>query len=201
MVQVNEDGHFISIPAISRLPGAQTILYELVKDYGFTSDQSADIYKAFGAISGKVFRSSTHQLIKDRNQLIISTLASTTVSTILITETDRHLQLPSAKLKIAVHDAVSFAIPNDPSVNCLNYNLLVFPLVLRKWKKGDYFYPLGMKKKKKVSDYLIDRKMPISYKEKLWLLQSGDSIACIIGERIDDRFKVTSGTEKIYVIR
>ena len=73
--------------------------------------------------------------------------------------------------------------------------------MLRKWKKGDYFYPLGMKKKKKVSDYLIDRNIPISYKEKLWLLQSGDSIACIIGERIDDRFKVTPGTKKVYVIR
>lgn len=200
LVQANEDGHFISIPAICRLPGAKTILYELIKDYGFTSDQSAQVYKAFGAISGKVFTSLTHQVLKDRNQLILSSLASTAVSIKLITTSDRHLQLGSVKIKLAVHDANSFMIPNDPSINCLNYDLLAFPLVLRKWKQGDYFYPLGMKKKKKVSDYLIDSKIPLSAKEKIWILQSGDNIACIMGERIDDRFKVTSGTKKIYVI-
>lgn len=200
LVQISKDGHFISIPAICRLPGAKTILYELIKDYGFSSDQSAQVYKAFGAISGKVFTSLTHQLIKDRNQLILSSLASTDVSTKLITESDRHLQLGSVKFKLAVHDANSFMIPNDPSINCLNYDLLAFPLVLRKWKRGDYFYPLGMKKKKKVSDYLIDSKIPLAGKEKIWILQSGDNIACIMGERIDDRFKVTSGTKKIYVI-
>ncbi len=199
-IHLHEDGHFISIPAVSRLPGAKTVLYELIKDYGFSSEQAVDVYNAFHAISGKQFTSATHRLIKDRKQLIITALSTTDVSNMLITEHDRHVQLASFRITISKHDAATFQIPKDAAVSCLNYDLLEFPLMIRKWRKGDYFYPLGMRKKKKISDYLIDRKVPLSKKEKLWLLQSGDKIACIIGERIDERFKITPGTRQVYVL-
>lgn len=140
-------------------------------------------------------------VIKDRLRLIISEISSTHAATKIITEHDHDIRLAFFNLKIRIRPASDFSIPSDPAINCLNYDLLDFPLILRKWKAGDYFYPLGMKKKKKVSDYLVDRKMPVHMKDRVYVLQSGDKIACLVRERIDDRFRVTATTSRVYVIR
>ena len=78
---------------------------------------------------------------------------------------------------------------------------ITFPLVIRKWKKGDYFVPLGMKsKKKKISDYFIDNKYTVLQKEESWLLTSNNEIVWLIGKRSDERFKIQSVTKKIIVL-
>jgi tRNA(Ile)-lysidine synthase len=86
-------------------------------------------------------------------------------------------------------------------VACLNYEKLKFPVTLRTWKPGDFFYPLGMKKKKKLSNYLIDRKFSRFEKEKLLILESDRNIVWLIGERIDNRFRITKNTRKALIIK
>lgn len=192
----------ISIPKLLLQPASQTILYEMLKDFGFSGEQSALVHASFDSQPGKVYYSATHRILKDRNQLIITGIKQEPFSSMLITELDNSVKTAAFHLTLSLHAADDFTVPRDHRINCLNYDLLEFPLLLRQWRTGDYFYPLGMKnKKKKISDYLIDKKIPIHEKEQVWVLQSGDRIACIIGERIDERFKVSPSTKQVWVIR
>ena len=91
-----------------------------------------------------------------------------------------------------------YTFDKSPDTATVDYDKLVFPLELRKWKQGDTFYPLGMKGKKKLSDFFIDNKVPLNQKENTWLLTSEGKIVWVVGMRIDERFKVTGKTKKLY---
>jgi len=206
-IEQRGDEFWISIPKLKLNQAYKTILFELLSEYGFNSDQVSQIADSFESESGKIFLSASHRIIKDRKHLIISAVSTTSVSEMLIHETDEQINAGKLFLKISDRTPKEFSIPKDSSVSCLDKKELEFPLVLRKWKKGDYFYPLGMKNlpagrqgKKKISNYLVDRKIPLPEKENIWVIESNRRIACIIGERIDERFKVTSSTETIYVV-
>ena len=94
-----------------------------------------------------------------------------------------------------------FTIPQEKNVACLDYGKLNFPVMLRKWHDGDYFQPLGMVHKKKLSDFLIDEKLSIADKEDQWLLISGDDIVWVVNQRIDERYKVTDKTRHILMVK
>ncbi len=107
---------------------------------------------------------------------------------------------PCSFLSAFVDHTGDFIIPRYPDIACLDFDLLEFPLIIRKWEKGDYFRPLGMTNMKKLSDFFVDNKMSIPEKENTWLLTSGQDIVWVIGKRIDDRFKITPETSRILQI-
>ena len=115
---------------------------------------------------------------------------------ILIDESDTKILFPHGSLKISFQNSVDHI---DPSalVACIDAGYVTFPLLLRKWKQGDYFYPLGMAKKKKLSRFFIDQKMSVAEKERTWVIEMDKKIVWVVGKRIDNRFKVTPKTEKI----
>ena len=82
----------------------------------------------------------------------------------------------------------------------IDYMQLEFPLLLRPWKEGDSFVPLGMKGSKKLSDYFIDNKYSLIEKKKARVLISNNKVVCIIGDRLDDRFKLVETSEKVYIV-
>ena len=91
-------------------------------------------------------------------------------------------------------------MPSDQSTASLDLDKLTFPLIVRPWQRGDRFIPLGMKGQKKLSDFMIDKKIPVNLKKRLFVLTSDQKIVWVIGWRIDDRYKVTVQTKNVFQV-
>ena len=191
----------ILIAELKKLEPIKTWLYELLNPYNFNIETVNDIILSLGKTSGKQFFSLTHRIIKDRKHLIITSLPVFQNIPVNISSKTKTISKP-VKLKISkIVRTNAWKPPADNTIACLDYDQLVFPLKLRKWKTGDSFYPLGMDKKKKLSDFLIDNKVSIPDKEQIYVLESNNEIIWIVGHRIDNRFKITGHTRDIYFIK
>ncbi len=187
----NEKEIKFKISEFKKLKNPKAYLHEFLKDYGFT--EWNDVVKILGAQSGKQVLSSTHRLLKDRDYLILTEISlDEDHHGILISEKDKNIQIP---IGILHFDKVSVIGDLQSNIIYLDINKLKFPLLLRKWHEGDFFYPLGMQGKKKLSKYFKDEKLSLVDKENTWLLISGDAIVWVIGKRADNRFKVTDTTK------
>jgi len=192
----------ISISGLKEFPFPFVLLYEILKKYHFNSDVSQEVFSSLDAKPGKIFYSPTHRLVKDRELLIITEKkANDSNDTFFISKDIKRISVP-VKLELSQQKiSDKYNIPKNNNIACLDFEKLHFPLEIRRWKKGDYFYPLGMKEKKKLSDFFSDNKFSIPEKEETWLLCSGGNIVWIINHRIDDRYKVGKNTKMIYFVR
>lgn len=170
-----------------------TVLYEIIRHYGFNSSQVVDALSLLKAVSGKYIISATHRIFRNRQWLIIAPLQTTVAGNILLEEPIDHVQFPEGRLNISM--VKGEVISRQTNIATVDMAQIQFPLLLRKWKQGDYFYPLGMKKKKKLSKFFIDNKLSITEKENIWVLEMDKKIIWVIGQRIDDRFRVSSKTD------
>jgi tRNA(Ile)-lysidine synthase len=242
---------------LKTFPNQKAILYQLLKDYGFTQWQ--DVYNLIEAQTGKQVFSKSHYLLKDREFLVLGVVeetkdkrqesrgksqetrvtrfskgvpslrGGTTWQTYDVTQIlniknldknqesrDKTQEVVFKELDIIKLDSESvleFKISFLKRTKALNFksNLLneayfdaskiKLPLFVRKWQFGDYFYPLGMQGKKKLSDFLIDQKVSNLEKKKIWLLcDAQDQIIWVIGKRLDNRYKITDTTTEIFKI-
>ncbi len=193
---------FISVPNLSKIVPLKTLFFEIIKTYGFTAKQVKDAIGLLYAETGKFISSSTHRILRNRNWLVISPLQPLNTQTVLIPEGDTEVSFERGKLCITIRN-VSGKKPEFPvsaAVAYLDLSLIKFPLILRKWKTGDYFYPLGMKKKKKLSRFFIDQKMSLSDKENSWVIEMDKKIIWVVNKRIDERFKVLPDTKTMLTI-
>lgn len=71
-----------------------------------------------------------------------------------------------------------------------------FPLTVRPRRRGDYFFPSGFGRRKKLQDFFVDEKVPRDERDSVPVVVSGDDIVWIAGYRADDRFKAAEGTER-----
>jgi tRNA(Ile)-lysidine synthase len=191
-------GTEVHLPVLKLVKTAalHTILYEVIKEFGFTAHQVTEVQKLLHSDSGKYVQSATHRVLRNREWLIISALDDLSASAFLIEEDDAQVIFPGGKLLILKKDDAD-AIDPDPFTVQLDARGIKFPLLLRKWKRGDYFYPLGMPKKKKLSRFFIDQKMSLNQKENTWVIEADKKICWIIGRRIDDRFKIIPATTSV----
>ena len=178
-----------------------TIVYELLYPFGFSPAQLPHVLNLLNSASGHYVSSNTHRVIRNRDFLVVTTVPAETADLILVEGAPSVVDTGKYRFSFSIEPKPS-KIPADPNVACLDANEMTFPLVLRKWKLGDYFYPFGMKmKKKKVSRLLIDAKVPIHEKEEVRILECSKRIAWVSGLRPDERFRVKETTEQVLVVK
>jgi len=184
----------IKISDLLNISNLEVILYELLRPFG--SFQVKQIINSLRLQSGKQFFSDTHYILIDRECLIISQKKETNNKEIKIFRTDHEISKP---LYMKLSETFDLSIVNDPLFAKFDLNKLTFPLLLRKWKNGDKFIPLGMNNFKKVSDFFVDEKYTLNEKKEQWILCLKENIIWIVGKRIDDRYKIASNTKKTYI--
>ena len=192
----------------------RALIFEIISEHGFTERQVDEVIKLAEAESGKFIQSpaSSHRIIKFRNWFIISKDQSADAETVVIEEGEKNVQCSMFNLQFSRFSSDKSQISNlsigvlsdkyhtSNLTACVDADEITFPLILRRWKQGDYFYPLGMKKKKKIARFLIDQKLSKTEKEKAWVIEMNKKILWVVGMRIDDRFKITEKTKKILQI-
>lgn len=174
----------------------QTIFYEWLYPAGFRPAQIAEAEKLMQADSGKWICSDTHTLLKDRKHVVLFPTQRNQPDQFIIADVPSVHRFPEGELCFRVGDMTTGFDQDDSSAQ-LDEAQLVFPLKLRYWREGDYFYPLGLNKKKKISRFLIDQKMPLHQKKQVRVLESDGKIVWILGLRIDHRFRITPSTKKM----
>ena len=180
------DEQGINIDLLLQEPSPQSLLYEAASPLGFNSSQINDIMEALHKQSGKVFESKEWRIVKDRSHLLIEETKA---------PTPPHLE--QEEQSYSLH----FVISKDKNIACFDADKLKEELKIRLWQKGDWFIPFGMKGKKLVSDFLTDQKKSISQKASQYVLCCGEDVIWVIGERIDNRFKVEHDTKRVLVVR
>lgn len=197
LVQKDTYGYAIDIDFLKKVPNQKQILYQLLKSFGFT--EWNDVYDLLSAQTGKMVLSDTHRLIKDRQKLLLTEQNGNSVNKEYNLGEDEELVMIPGMGTLHINEVKEM---EQASESCIFVpeRKLEFPLKIRKWKKGDYFYPFGMKGKKKLSDFFKDQKFSLPEKENTWILFSGNEIVWIINHRADNRFAVEKSDSKILKI-
>jgi tRNA(Ile)-lysidine synthase len=177
----------------------KAIIYEIISAYGFSEKQVDEVIKLAESESGRYIQSpgSSYRIIKHRHWFIVSSAQDSGAETIVIDEKDASASFVDGNLDLRTVPVSKFTLKADAAFASLDKSNIQFPLLLRKWKQGDYFYPLGMKKKKKLSRFFIDQKLSKTAREKQWVLEMNKKIIWVVGMRIDERFKVNDRTKEI----
>lgn len=198
----NKGKNSIDIALLKTFPSPESVLFDLLKEYGFGKEVIFDINRAIDSHSGKEFYSDKYRLIKDRTGFLLTPREKEAEKTqYLINKGDSFSEFPFRMEWVYKENKQNFAIDKRKQVACLDADKLQFPLMLRKWQTGDKFIPFGMNSFQKLSDFFNNNKFSKIEKENTWLLVSGNEIVWIINHRIDNRFKVTKNTEMQVTIK
>ncbi|MBU2914510.1 tRNA lysidine(34) synthetase TilS [Reichenbachiella agariperforans] len=180
--------------------GGLVILEDILRPYGFNIEQCKAIIVALrSSIPGKRFSSDESVLVVDRDQLVITPLDSPTDEAAL-TEDMTEITVQGQYFSIS-QESMPVEIIRSSDYAFLDADLLAFPIKIRNWEQGDRFIPLGMTAQKKVSDFMIDEKIPVNLKSRILLFESDKEIIWIAGQRIDNRYKITDTTQRVLIIK
>jgi len=192
---------FVNINQLHPYLANSSVLFELFRPFGAGSVTLNDLRNIVTGRTGGQLFTQTHRFIKNRKEIIISIrLEQDDVIAVLnnLTELRKNPLIHSVRTTSVTGN---FRIPLNPAIACIDLQEVSFPLILRNWHHGDFFFPFGMNRKKKLSDYFVDRKFSMLEKERATVLESEGRIVWIVGERIDNRFRITGSTKKALIIK
>jgi tRNA(Ile)-lysidine synthase len=185
---------------LNTLSPKRTILFELFKPFGIGTGQIDDLANMIDGKTGGQLFTTTHRILKNRKEILISSREAADNGYYEISDPEDFSKIPGFISASITKLRSDFKIPSASNIACFDAGKIRFPLIIRRWMSGDSFYPLGMKQKKKLSDYFIDKKYSILDKENCQILESEGKIVWITGDRIDNRFRVTRSTKKVLII-
>ncbi|PWT78482.1 MAG: tRNA lysidine(34) synthetase TilS [Bacteroidetes bacterium] len=191
---------YIPVLKLKKEAALTSVVFELLNEFGFTSAQTKEAINLIDAETGKYILSEKWRLLKNRQWLILSPRNEPSSQIIVIDQFEKKIQFENGLLVFDVLKPEEVQLSAGHSTALLDAGLVRYPLILRKWKPGDYFYPLGMRKKKKLSRFFIDQKLSLIDKEKAWVLEMDKKIIWVVNQRIDDRFKLTPHSENVLKI-
>lgn len=199
---IEKRGNELYMPVflLQQLKPQKTVIYEIVQQYGFRPAQLTDILQLLESDSGKFIASDTHRILKNRKHLVIAALQEISNTTTIIDEPGKY-SFAHGIITISDIEIAQQHFNSNNHIAFIDAKKIEYPLILRPWKMGDYFYPLGMQKKKKLSRFLIDKKLSMFEKEKVWVIEMNKKIIWVVGHRIDDRFKITSSSKAALQLR
>lgn len=201
-----ENGNtFLPFSHLQENPSLKAIYTAILGEYNFNHDQVRAIFESLEGEAGKSFISPSHVLVKDRTAFVISPqniLKDFGTFELGIEDIEKsQIELNNFKLKFTVQEIEKdHKLKTSVKTASLDFDTLKSPLKIRKWKEGDWFCPLGMNKKKNISDFLNAEKVPLNIKKDVQVITSNGSIIWVIGYRIDNRFKITDKTTKLFFI-
>jgi len=178
-----------------------TIVFELFRPFGINNLQLDDLIKVIQGKTGGLIVTRSHRIIKNRKEIIVSIADNENKPSCIIKNIQGFRKIPGIVSADFTDISDKFIIPSDSSICCIDSDKVSFPMIVRTWKPGDHFHPLGMKHKKKLSDYFVDNKYSKFDKENIRILESAGEIVWVIGDRIDDRFRITDSTARALVIK
>ena len=200
-IKLADDEFEISIAELKKLIPLNTLLYGLFHPYGFTETVLNDLVHAWDRNPGKVFCSAGYQLLLDRGRIILSRINADKAEDIFLESGTALCIWNKQKFSSKIVPISQFELSRDENIAQLDYDLLGFPLKLRTWKKGDHFQPLGLKQKKKLSDFFVDRKIRLNHKKDIGILENNNGdILWVAGLRVDERYKISPNTKKVFIL-
>ena len=194
----------IDLEKLKKYPGQESIIFKILSPFGFNESQAEDIVYNAETQSGRLFISNSHRAIINQSKLLVEETIFIESKTFTFVEDDLKNgiiylldNILPGRISFETIPISEFLLSKNPSTAQLDYSKIEFPITIRKWVKGDYFYPLGLSGRKMLSDYFTDHKFSVFEKEKVWLVCSGDKIIWLLGQRIDDRYKISENTRKV----
>jgi tRNA(Ile)-lysidine synthase len=187
------------VKMLSSLQPVAPHIYELFRRYGLSSNQTDEVISLLNASPGKYIITTTHRLLRDREKIIISERKTDRPETYLFSSVDE-MRISGLFSNLRIITPSDEPLPQNELTACIDLALMNFPVTVRPWQHGDRFMPLGMTHMKKISDFLIDLKVPVISKEKVLLMLSGNDVLWVMGYRIDNRYRVTDQTQQIIIM-
>jgi tRNA(Ile)-lysidine synthase len=203
LLQPRGKDFYIPVKLLKHRKPLNAICYELLRPFGFTPLQIPFVVEdLLYAESGKYIASPTHRLIRNRDFLIITEAKAQNADIIFIEDLKHDITTADGTFYFSVRNGSSVNPETEKDTALIDAGKLEKPVLLRRWKTGDYFYPLGMgMKKKKLSRFFVDQKLSIHQKEKIWVLESNKRIVWVAGLRTDERFKISPATQDVLKIK
>ena len=201
LLKKTDYGFEIDKSKLQSISESKIVLFDLLEDFGFNYRQVSDISRSLDGQAGKHFYAEKFELVIDRKALLISRIEEATNEQMILVEEDReHVKTSTRLITFEKIDRDKVTFDDDDNTAFIDLDRIQLPLIIRPWQPGDHFQPLGMPHKKKLSDFMIDKKIPLNLKKQVLLLVSAHDVVWVVGHRIDDRFKITEQTEHVYKV-